>query len=258
MSALGIRTSADAYRVAVAELPLSARLTDPAADGAAVVVVAGAGKWWRAVADAFSEGAAGVVVSRPNPAPADALEQLAEIERPIVFERPLLRADAALELTQALPELDGHSVLTVECHASSLEPVLRDAIGWARVLGSAPLTVRTASFRGDRGLALLETAAGVPVSLVAGAQPEGRADGRIRVTALGGVLIELDGASGELSQTVTDAAACRTAPTLFERPERLALRRAIEAVTAGTMPADLAELRHDETLAATLLATSVS
>ena len=76
----------------------------------------------------------------------------------------------------------------------------------------------------------------MPVSLVFAAQPGAPARGRLRLTALGATLLELDGDETELQFAMTDAASRRTAPTRFESPERLALRRAVNAVAHDEQP----------------------
>jgi hypothetical protein len=236
------------YRVAAAELPASARLAD--SPDRAIVVVSG-GSWWDAAIRAFEEGAAGVVVARPAPVPGGALSALesAANSRPLIIERPLLRADVAGAAIAA--RMPAPTALVVECHApaASLPAALRDALGWARLLGGGPLTLSSAQAGRARGVALLETAAGLPVSLVFAAQPGAPALGRLRLTALGTTLIEVDGDETELHLSMTDAASRRTAPPRFERPERLTLRRAIAAAVGGEHLSDLIDLARDAALA---------
>lgn len=254
MSGVGIVADLAAYRAATAELPLSARAVEERRG--AVVVVDGSAPWWSAAADALAAGAAGIVVAQPAAAPAEALQELSAARVPIVIERPLLRADEAAAAAAAIAADPPPAAMTVECHGPSLPATLRDALGWARVLGGAPLVLRTAAFGRGRGLALLESAAGLAVSLVAGTQAGAPPSGRIRVTALGETLVELDGEVGSLSIATTDAVSRRIAPARFESSERLALRRAIEAVRVGSTPSDLSDLRHDDDLARAILAGS--
>jgi hypothetical protein len=87
------------------------------------------------------------------------------------------------------------------------------------------------------------------VSVVATVQAGAPGGGRIRVTAVGDRLIEVDGGVGTLRVTTSDADGRRVAPRRWESSERLALRRAIEAVATGSAPEDLGELQHDERLA---------
>lgn len=245
MSAVGVWAELPAYRAATAELPVSARAVAHA-EGA-LAVVDGSGRWWSAALSAIAAGAVGVVVARPERMPEPGLDELAASGAPIVVERPLLRADMA-----ARGALEGvrPAFVTVECHAPALTTVLRDALGWGRAIADAPLVLRQAeSSAHGRSLALLESPAGVAVSVVATVQAGAPGGGRIRVTAVGDRLIEVDGGVGTLRVTTSDADGRRVAPRRWESSERLALRRAIEAVATGSAPEDLEELQHDERLA---------
>ena len=255
MTGTPVRADLEPYRVAMAELP--ERAATSAGRSGAVVVVDGTGVWWRDAEAAFDDGAAAVVVARPRGAPAEALEVLearASVA-PIILERPLLRHDAVAAIVGALPATLRPGALTVECHAPSdaLAEALSDAIGWARVLAGRPLGHRTGTFAGGRGLALLESEAKAVVSVVAATQPGAPPLGRLRITALAETLIEVDDDGGDPVMATTDALGRRTLPRLFERPERVALRRAIEAVRRGRSVADVAELRHDAVLAGQIL-----
>lgn len=245
---IAIHSALGTYRVAAAELPASARIAE--SPHGAIVVVSGGGSWWDAAIRAFEEGAAGVVVARPTSAPGAALSALESAvgSRPLIIERPLLRADlagAAIAAGRPAP-----TALVVECHApaASLPAALRDALGWARLLVGGPLTLSSSGVGRTGGVALLETAGGSPVSLVFAAQPGSPALGRLRLTALGTTLVEVDGDETELHLSMTDAASRRTAPARFERPERLTLRRAIEAAAGGEHPSDLVGLALDAAL----------
>jgi hypothetical protein len=248
-------TRLDAYRVAIAELPRRAVAGRDAAD--AVVVVGGDGDWWKQAARAVAGGAAAVVVAQPRAAAPDALDALAERARatPVVAERPLLRPDVTAVVVDALAAVPAPPVLTVECHAprDALPAALRDAIGWARVLNGAPLTVGSAQSRDGRALGLLEAKTGGLVTVLAATQPGAPPLGRIRISTVAETVVEVDDDGGDLVVSMTDAAGRRTFPTRYERPERVALRRALEAVHASEGPADLAEMRHDAVLAQALL-----
>ncbi|WP_243075336.1 hypothetical protein [Microbacterium sp. SS28] len=246
-----VRTDLEAYRVAIAELPLRAAATrEPSG---AVVAVSGAGEWWKRAAEALAAGAAAVVVAQPGPAPVTELDALATRagDTPLVFERALLPSDVVDDLENALTEVPAPSALVVECHSpgATLSSALADALGWARTLGRGSLVHRSGSPSRGHRLALLEAAGGVPVSVVFGTQAGAPQWGRIRLTALGGTLIELEGGDRGIQVTMTDAASRRTLPTRFESPQRLALRRAIEALERGAPTADLADLRRDAALA---------
>jgi len=257
---IAVHSSLESYRVAAAELPVSTRIADELAG--AIAVVDGAGEWWDAASRALEQKAVGIVVSRPRAAPSDALDALAAAaeDRPIILERPLLRADIEGSIAATLEHRPAHSALVIECHAPSmaLDGALRDAIGWARVLARAPLELRSAASARGRGLALLDAAGGAPVTLIFAAQPGAPTSGRIRVTSLGISLVELDGDEGDMAVTMTDVASRRVAPARFERPERLALRRAVEAVAGDARTPDLAALALDATLARAVLDASSS
>ena len=97
---IAVVAAAGAYRAAVAELPLSARLG--AGPSGAVVVVPGDPGWVDAVRGAEEAGARAVLVADPEPAPVDQLRLLAQRTRiPVALERPLLRADAAADAQSA-------------------------------------------------------------------------------------------------------------------------------------------------------------
>ncbi|MDQ7879379.1 hypothetical protein Q9R08_15415 [Microbacterium sp. QXD-8] len=260
MTATLVRTDLDEYRVAMAELP--ERVAAAAGRAGAVVVVDGTGAWWRHAEAASRDGAAAVVVARPGGAPAEALGVLEARTGavPIILERPQLRHDAVAAAADALPAPRRLSACTIECHAASdaLSQALRDAIGWARVLAGRPLRLRVGTFADGSGLALLETDAQAVVSAVVATQPGAPGLGRLRITALAETVVEVDDDGGDLVMATTDASGRRTLPRRFERPERVALRRAIEAVRLGRDVDDLAELRHDAVLAGQILGRSRS
>lgn len=254
-----VHSALERYRVAASELPVGTRLAGDG--GGAIVAVGGDDGWWDAAVGAFSEGAAAVVISRPHSAPAQGLRAVdaAASGRPVIIERPLLRADTAGLVVAAITELSPPAALVVECHAPALalHSAQRDALGWARVMGRSPLVLRSAESTRAGGIALLETAEGAPVSLVFAAQPGAPERGRLRLTGLGATLLELDGDEADLQFTVTDAASRRTAPPRFERAERVVLRRAVDALVDGGRPSDLDDLALDAALAADLGAASV-
>ncbi|KJL42914.1 hypothetical protein [Microbacterium trichothecenolyticum] len=249
-----VRTDLDAYRIAVAELPESA-VASLGMEGA-VTVVSGGGAWWAVASDAITAGAAAVVVAQPAVAPSEALDALASLAgaTPVIVQRPLLRADVVAAVGASIQKLPAPGALAVECHAPArtLGPALRDAIGWARVIAGAPLAPGVTESWGGRVLALLESARGSAVSIVAAAQPGAPSLGRARITSIAQARVEVD-ADLDTVACVTDAAGRSILPALFESPERVALRRAIAAVRAAEPLSDLADLRHDTALAAALL-----
>jgi hypothetical protein len=247
---IAVVAQTEAYRAAVAELPLRTRLGDRAAD--AVVVVPGETGWVHRALVAAESGARAIVVADPEPAPVAELRQLAErIRVPLVIERPLLRTDAAHDATDAAARTDGAPrsraiVLDGGAPAARLHVVARDAIGWGRVLAGQAPVLRSAA----RGLALLEGPDGIALTLsVVATRRPGR--GWIRAQVLGEVLTDVDveGRSCRIAASTVDGQTI--APTRFESSERLAVRRAIEALEAGAAieaderPGDLADLISD-------------
>ncbi|GAB2844885.1 hypothetical protein ACFQ0P_03620 [Microbacterium insulae] len=249
MSAVGVAAELAAYRAATAELPRSARAA--AAGAGVVVVVDGSGRWWTAARSAIAGGASGIVVARPERLPDEGIGDLIASGIPVVVERPLVRPDVT---ALALPDGVRPAAVTVECHARGLAAALRDAVGWARVVAGGALVLRqAASAAPGRSLALLESPSGLAVSLLAATQPGAPGGGRVRVTALGEELAELDADAGALRLATADAAGGRIAPMRWETSERLALRRVIDAVRTDSGPRDLVELDDDERLARAIL-----
>ncbi len=247
-------TDLGAYRVAVAELPASTQLAASVADS--IVVMPGDGPWWAAASEAIGAGAVAVVVAGPGSAPVDAIDALSASAGgvPVLLDRPLLRPDVVRDVSEALADAAAAGAVVVECHAPApaLRTTLREAVGWARVVATAPLALRTSESSGRRVLALLASETGAAVSLVAAAQPGAPALGRVRITTVAERRLEVD-ADLEAVVTVTDAEGDRILPTRFEARERVALRRAVAAVRAGEPSADLADLRHDTLLGNALL-----
>ena len=252
-------SSLPASRGAIAELPATVSAAD--SPEGAIVVLDGARGWWDDAILAVAAGAAGVLVSGPSPAPSTALDRLIGI--PTVLVRPLLRPDVADDVIAAAKGAAGEitaaegaaAAVVVECHAPTpaLPGALRDALGWARIFASAKLTLRMATFGGGRGLALLDAGGAASVSLILGASAGAPPAGRLRVTELGQTRRELEVDEGDVRFSVTDASSRRLAPTRFERPERLALRRLAAALDARQLPEDLADYARDSALAEAIL-----
>jgi len=237
---IGVLVATAPYRWALAELPLSTRLTDR--PGGAIVVVSG-GDGWVDVAQAAAEaGAAGLVVADPTFAPASAVRRLARgLAIPVIVERPLLRRDVAEDVRRAGAG-SAPRALVVDGAAgeSHVRTVARDAAGWLRVMAGGALSV----VRADGAFALLETDAGVAATLtvVATVRP---GSGAIRAQALGEVTTEVE-VEGRSARVIAASVAGRlTAPSRFESSERLSLRRALDALTARIPPSDLDELAAD-------------
>jgi hypothetical protein len=245
---IAVHTTLAAYRAAIAELPLRTRLGDSPAG--AIVVVPGDAGWVDAVLAAAEAGAAAVVVADPALAPAADVRELADrMTVPVVVERALLRPDVADAARAARADSGAVAhpravVLDGAAPEALLGVVTRDAIGWGRVLaGQTPSPTA-----GDGLLALLETPAGTPVTLcLVTTRRPGR--GWVRAQVLDEVTTEVS-IEGRESRVVTATASGRlTAPTRFESSERLALRRAVDAMDAGGRPDDLAVLAVDTDVA---------
>ncbi|HEX5859833.1 MAG TPA: hypothetical protein VFY91_17130 [Microbacterium sp.] len=252
---IGVVAERGRYRVAVAELPLSVSLSGDQAG--AIVVVPGGGRWDAAVRAAARAGAAAIVVSRPGPIPAESIEDLAAefASLPVVVERPFLRHDTIEDARSAAARAgDGAppAVIAVDAvaTASTFDLVLRDAVGWLRVLGGErPVLTTTAE-----GLSFFEGAppGGAPAVLTAVRVPAGT--DRIQAHVLGEVRSEIDTtATGGVVSTTT-ALGCTTSPRGHESLERIALRRAVAAIGSGVPTADLADLSTDTAIAAEIAA----
>lgn len=166
-----------------------------------------------------------------------------------VVARRWLRADVVADAAGA----PARSVL-VECGAApgEVEELLRDAIGWARELAGGPLDVGECRATARGILVRLEgTRSGATVLL---ARREA-GPSWLRVLALDTarteVVIEHPGATATVERT--DALGVHRAPARYETPERLALRRLLDALDAGVRPSDPDDLEHDAALAAHVL-----
>ncbi len=244
-----VLTALPAYRAAVAELPLTTRLTvDPRG---AVVIVDG----WRGAIDAASVGAVAVIIADPGSSGFGEQESL-DLGVPVVVGRSRLRPDVAEDAVSgrrgAMPR-----AITVDSSASRPDAAaaLRDAVGWARALAGGALELRAARATTRGATALLERD-GIPCSIGIGFLAD--AGGMLRVTALGETVtdVTVDAAAGPASVETSTAAGLLRAPARSETAERLALRRAVAAVRNGTSSHDLDELFHDTDLAVRILASA--
>ena len=257
----GVVTALPSYVAAVAELPLSAALTDGVSG--AVVVVPGSGDWWQGMLAARAGGASAVVVADPGVLP----REIVEAEPwpggiPVIVERPRLRPDVVADAVRVRRGRPAR-IVTVECAApaAGLEAVIRDGLGWARSLVRGPLTLQVCSATAHARIALLDSggSAGgaMPVTLGATAAAGLHADGLLQVLALGEVRTEVtvDQRAGLTRlETSTEDGTLR-APERYESSARLALRRAIEAQSSGQPGTDLDELLEDMSLTRAVLAT---
>ncbi len=265
MSQVPVYAKLPAYSAAVAELPLSALLTDDR--NGAVVVVPGSGEWWSAMLDARAHGAAAVVLADPGVLPWGADEAFRwPGDIPVIVERPRLRPDVVADALKARRGSQPRLV-TVEgaAPAAARGGVILDGFGWARSLAGGPLTLRGSIATAQARIALLgsgdpaETSGpgGRPVAATLAFSSLGglQSGGLLQVLALGEVRTEVtvDQPAGlSRVETCTEDGACR-APERYESSARLALRRTIEACLAGKPVTDLDELAQDMALARALL-----
>lgn len=255
MSAVGVRTESVEYRVAIAELPLSARATS-ASEGA-VVVVGGEAGWGTRLRRAVEAGAAALVLCEPRSLDAAEFRAAEALSVPVVIERARLRDDVVRDAEQAGGP---PRIVQVECGAlgSDAELVLRDAIGWARVLAGGRLdrplvraTPRGVIVHAERSVG---GRASVAVSVLLGRRDSPTV--WLRALAVDSVRTEV-----VLRHEVGPAVVIRSGsegsvhlPARYESSARVALRRALDAVGGGGHPADLDELEHDSALAVAALA----
>ncbi|KSU54612.1 hypothetical protein [Microbacterium enclense] len=230
-------TDLAAYRAATAELAPRVR---PGTGVEAIRVVEGRGAWWERLVDASA-----FVVDEPDPAPVAAHDRLAAIGVPVAVVRRRLRADIVADAGAEALALR-HIVIDAWGGRTDAAALLRDAVGWARVLAGGPLSVvdradataaTTLALRGPGGV-------GVSVTRAIG----GGVGGALTATALGTRRLEVrvDSASPLPEVAFDDEEGRRIRPVRRESPERLALRRILDATEAGAAVSDLAELAADD------------
>lgn len=232
-----------AYRAAVAELPLNASLgTDP--EGAVLVVPDLA-----AVRRAIERGAAAVVVADVARATSKEAEGLAASRVPIVLARPRLRADVA-DSVRAPADPPRHIVADVVAAPRARTAAVADAVGWIRILAGGAPKARAAD---PTGVAVIDGPRGEAIALTVAASADREA--RFRVEALGTarVMIAADDTRRDVDVTTTTFSGALRAPRRWETPERLALRRALDAL-GGEHVRDLADLAADLRVTEAILA----
>lgn len=232
-----VQADVAAYRAAVAELAPRVRRgsgTD------AIRVINGRGPWWERL-----DGAAGFVVDEPDPASAATHDRLREVDAPVVVVRRRLRPDVVADAV-AVPPDARHIVVDAWGGRTDAATLLRDAAGWARQLAGTPLSVAaradtdaatTMALRGSNGV-------GASVTRVIG----GGVGSALTATGLGArrVEVRVDTASPLCEVAFDEERGRSLAPVRRESPERLALRRLLDAMEAGTALSDLAELALDD------------
>lgn len=240
---IGVRTDRDDYRIAVAELPLRARIADsgpgcievvgphgPVSPDAAAVVLVAAARGEAACIEAAGDEVVGSV--------------------PVVVDRPLLRADVVAD-AGARPDA---TLFTVQAAAApgDLAAVVRDGIGWLRALSGEELRLDTAAATDGALLALLRAGDRAATLLVTVLADDACAP-RLRAMAIGVTRTEVAVGGGSAASVVrcSEEGSLRL-PTRWESRQRLSLRRALDAIEGATC-GDLDQWRHDEHLAATIL-----
>lgn len=226
-----------------------------------VAVVSGEGEWWTALLEAQAAGALAVVVGIPLKVPSEAVAALTgRVTVPVAVVRRHARPDAVAAAKSARAGIPP-TLVTIECAAprGQIEPALRDSLRWAGELGSGPLRVASGCVDAEGGIALLEAApafgAPMPVTLAVHVLPGDAPNPTLRVTALGEVRSQVEsGGFGPDAHVITSGASgSNAAPNQYEDASRLALRRALDAVSAGRGLADLNELLEDQCVVAELL-----
>ncbi|WP_146081903.1 hypothetical protein [Pseudoclavibacter sp. Z016] len=237
------------YRVAVAELPLSAQLSSTATGAVVVIDARGSGGWLSAVEAALADGARGVVLDEAVVADVGRRDRLPAGAAPVLAARRFLPRDL-VEAARAFVAPPGAEavLVTVEAGGPSSSGVLRDALGWARVLtGGGELRLGVAHPENESAPTvslLLESHDGIPVlfSWVPAAGVPW-----LRVSAFGAVEVEaaIDPGAGVARITSRSAEGERVVRQGFEGRARLELRCAIEAPRASDWPDELSPLLED-------------
>jgi hypothetical protein len=229
---IGVRAESRDYRAAVAELPLSLR---HAPEGPVDIIVASA-------SGAFADPASVIVVADPRPGDRSPVEDGARV----VIDRPWLRADAAVD-AGAHPDA---LLFTAECSSSAMdqEALVRDALGWIRVLSGEEL-VLDAVTRTPHALLAQLRAGDRPATLVANAHTDAGARAWLRACAIGETRAEVVIDAGDVSIEVSTEAGTRRLPTRGETRQRMTLRRAIDVIR-GAATDDARSLSDDDALAA--------
>ena len=257
--AVSVVTALPAYTAAVAELPVSAVLTEDLRG--AVAVVPGTGDWWQGLLAARAGGASAVVLADPVVLPRGTIEP----ERwpgdiPVIVERPRLRPDVVADATQARGGSPAR-IITVECAApaAGVAGLIRDGFGWMRCLAGGSLAPQSSLATAHSRIALLNsseyTGGTVPATLSATALGGPHNGGLLQVLVLGEVRTEVtfDQPAGLVRvESFTGEGAFR-APARYESSARLALRRAIDACLSDRPATELEELLQDIALTRALL-----
>lgn len=252
---IGVSGSSPRYLTAVAGLPLRTQVVDDVRG--AVMIVEGSPGWPHRSLAALHDGAAALIIAHPVAVDDEEIVALASLagRAPIVLDRPRLRADVVADATAT--DAARHVTADAVAVASELSAVVRDAIGWLRVLAGGELELRSAASLPHGVLALFEASASGRAATLTASALSGRGGARLRAHAVGETRVEvdLDAATDARSVQVIGVDGGLHRPRRHESSERLALRRTVDALASATLPGDLREFRHDCALAAQCLAS---
>ncbi|MBD3943563.1 hypothetical protein IF188_17875 [Microbacterium sp. NEAU-LLC] len=248
MMRVSIHTDLVAYQAAAGQLAATTLLAPGTAD--AVCVVGGAGAWCERGRALLTRGARAIVVDDPAPAGRDEIAGLREAAAlrgvPVVLDRPRLRPDVAADAANARGDV---ALLSGDAFAAPNEQqgVARDLCGWLRVLGGGPVRIEHAAAGRAAVIVAGRSPAGVAVAASLTITATTSARGTLEVVAIGAsrVGVHVDEASGTATIETESAAGRLSLPPRFERRQRVALRRALDALEADEAPVDLRDLESD-------------
>lgn len=236
------------FAAAVAQL--ADRLEHSTTPAGAICVVDAAAERVDAVRRILEAGPAAVVLTHPAHASRAAVELLTDAATPVVVDRPFLRPD---DVEAARGVAVCHVLVDVVSGPADFRAALLDGIGWLRSLAGAPVSVVSADRTADAVLAEVVGREGLTAVLTATRQDTAIAPA-LFVDGLGATRleVEIDAVAGIRRSSIHDADGVLTRPGRYEARERVALRRAVDAL-AGASGDDLAQLRHDVGIADVLL-----
>jgi hypothetical protein len=236
MTALGVATDDDRYRIAIAELTAS---TASVADVAEADIVVGSR----------------VPESRAHQLVIISTERGLTVDPPLgstaVLERPWFRSDVEQDVEARrgwFPRIE----VEVTAPASELHAVLTDAVAWTRTLASAEVQPGAGGATRVGGIA--EARAGeTVVTLQVRRRETGAA--ALRVTGVGPRRIEISVDDDRRSARVriADEDGELALPERWEDPARVALRRAVHVRRSGVAITEIDDYRRDAAIAARLL-----
>lgn len=248
MSGYRIWTREAAFDAALAQLP--DRVERAEQPGGSILVLDGRRERPERVEALLAERPLGVILRHPAAASPVVVDRLAADGLPVITDRPLLRADDSAGVGGAHVR---HLVIDALAARADVRSTLVDAIGWARVIVGPGLTVRANARTRESLLVALESPSGIAIAL-SSTRLAAAIGPAVTVDGLGErrIGVRIDRAAGVREVAVHDEDGIHTAAERYESSERLALRRALDAV-AGDRVDDLAGLVHDRALADQLL-----